>query len=144
MIEENGTVVEVNNDGVWVETVKSSACASCAARNGCGQKLLASAGSGKKFIINVNNPSNITVKADDSVMIGIEEGAFLKATLYIYLVPLLALFIGAMGAELLSLSEGYVIVSALLLMAVSLCFIRYGSKSLFRSCKYQPVLVRVV
>ena len=143
MIEETGTVVEVNNDGVWVETIKNSACASCAARNGCGQKLLASAGDGKRMVVNVSNPHEFQVKAQDSVLIGVEEGAFLKATLYIYLVPLIALFLGALVGELLSLSEGGIILCSLLSLSVSLIGVKYCSKTLFRSCKYQPVLVKV-
>lgn len=143
MIEENGTVVEISNGEVWVETVKRSACASCAARNGCGQKLLASAGEGKRFIFKVNNPNNLAVNAEDTVLIGIEEGAFLKATLFMYLIPLLALFVGAIGADALGLSEGYIILSSLSFLAIGLIFIRFGSRSLFRSYKYQPTLVKV-
>lgn len=143
MIEENGTVVEVNAEGIWVETIKSSACASCAARNGCGQKLLASAGDGKRMVVNVSNPHQLHVDAHDSVVIGVEEGAFLKATLYVYLVPLVALFLGALGAELLDLSEGYIILSALLALSAGLVGVKYCSMTLFKSCKYQPVLVKV-
>jgi len=143
MIEETGTVVDVNNDGIWVETIKSSACASCAARNGCGQKLLASVGDGKSMVVNVSNPHEFQVSAQDSVLIGVEEGAFLKATLYVYLVPLIALFLGALVGELLSLSEGGIILCSLLSLSVSLIGVKYCSKTLFRSCKYQPVLVKV-
>ncbi|MGH1462047.1 MAG: SoxR reducing system RseC family protein [Neptuniibacter sp.] len=143
MIEESGTVVDLNDDGIWVETVKESACGSCAVRNGCGQKLLASAGDGKSFVVNVSNPSHLQVNTNDSVLIGVEEGAFLKATLYVYLVPLLALFLGALVGELLSLTEGYIILCALLSLIVSLFGIRFFSKVLFRSCKYQPVLLKI-
>jgi sigma-E factor negative regulatory protein RseC len=144
MIEETATVVGVDNSGVWVETVKNSACGSCAARNGCGQKLLASSGAGKRFVINVLNPSNISVQPQDSVLIGIEEGAFIKATLYVYLLPLIALFVGAFIAQQLALPEGYVILSALGLMCISLLMIRFGSAPLFRSCKYQPILMKII
>jgi len=143
MIEETGTVVDVNDEGVWVETIKSSACGSCAARNGCGQKLLASVGDGKRMVVNVVNPNNLQVNIQDQVLIGIEEGAFLKATLFVYLVPLVALFIGAYVAEYFSFSEGYIILSALLSLTISLIVVKYCSRTLFRSCKYQPVLVKV-
>jgi sigma-E factor negative regulatory protein RseC len=143
MIEETGKVVEINAQGVWVETVKQSACSSCAARSGCGQKLLASVGQGKRFIFKVNNPSNFKVLADDDVLIGIEEGAFLKATLFMYLTPLLALFLGAFIADFVGMSEGIVISISFVSLFVGFLFVRYGSHSLFHSCKYQPTLMKV-
>lgn len=143
MIEEVGKVVEVNSQGVWVETVKQSACSSCAARSGCGQKLLASVGQGKRFIFRVNNPNNLSVITDDDVLIGIEEGAFLKATVFMYLIPLLALFLGAFITDMLGFAEGAVIIVSFVSLIVGFLFVRYGSSSLFRSYKYQPTLMRV-
>lgn len=144
MIKENGKVVDVDSQGVWVETVKQSACGSCAARNGCGQKLLASVGQGKRFVFKVNNPDNLSVLADDEVLIGIEEGSFLKATLFMYLTPLLALFMGAVVADMLGASEGVMILWSFASLVVGFLFVRFGSYSLFRSCKYQPTLMKVI
>lgn len=42
MLTETGRVIAIDDDGVWVETLKQSACHQCKARKGCGQKLLAS------------------------------------------------------------------------------------------------------
>ena len=144
MIKENGKVVDVDSQGVWVETVKQSACGSCAARNGCGQKLLASVGQGKRFVFKVNNPDNLSVLADDEVLIGIEEGSFLKATLFMYLTPLFALFMGAVVADMLGASEGGMILWSFASLVVGFLFVRFGSYSLFRSCKYQPTLMKVI
>jgi sigma-E factor negative regulatory protein RseC len=144
MIEESGKVVNVDSQGVWVETVRQSACSSCAARNGCGQKLLASVGQGKRFVFKVNNPNNLVVTEDDDVLIGIEEGSFIKATIFMYLIPLLALFVGALLAESAQLSEGYVILISFFSLILGFVFVRYGSTSFFRSCKYQPTLMRVI
>ncbi|WP_286237120.1 SoxR reducing system RseC family protein [Neptuniibacter halophilus] len=144
MIQENGKVVQVDAHGIWVETQRQSACASCAARNGCGQKLLASVGEGKRFIFRVNNPEQLQVRTDDQVMVGIEEGAFMKATLFIYLVPLLALFIGAVVADALFGNELAIIAMAFAFLLTGFLLVRYGSATLFRSCRYQPVLMKVV
>lgn len=144
MIQEAGKVVDIDSQGVWVETVRQSACSSCAARNGCGQKLLASVGQGKRFIFKVNNPDNLSVSADDNVLIGIEEGSFLKATLFMYAAPLLMLFVGALLAEILGLSEGYMIFVSFAFLILGFVFVRFGSHSLFSSCKYQPTLMKVI
>ena len=142
MIEEQGIVVDVNEEEIWVETLKQSACSSCAARNGCGQKLLASAGSGKRFIFKVTNPNHLEVRKEDKVIVGIEEGAFMKATVFMYLLPLIALFIGAVLAQTLGASESMVILSAFLGLIASLLVIRFGGKSLFTSKQYQPTLLK--
>lgn len=144
MIEENGRVVSVDEKGVWVETVKASACASCAAKSGCGQKLLASIGEGKRFVFAVSNPKSLDVAENDSVLIGIEEGAFLKATLFMYLIPLLALIAGALISQSVGASEGYVILSAFVLFGFGLLGVRRFSGNFFSSCQYQPRLLRIL
>lgn len=144
MIHEQGRVVSVDAEGIWVETTKSSACASCAARNGCGQKLLNSAGAGKAFVFQVTNPSQLQVNSEDQVIVGIEESAFLKATLFVYLIPLLGLFIGAAIPALAGIAELYVIISAFLCMFLGFAVVKYGSLPLFQSYKYQPTLMRVI
>lgn len=143
MIEENGTVVDINPEGIWVETIKQSACSSCAAKNGCGQKLLASAGAGKRFIFKVSNPENLQVRTNDKVVVGVPESAFIKATLFMYLVPLMMLFLGAFVAEMLGLPESAVIVAAFSALAVGLLLVRFGSHALLGSSQYQPALVKV-
>lgn len=144
MIEESGKVVEVNEQGVWVETMRQSACASCAARNGCGQKLLVQAGQEKRFIFRVNNPTSLDVKADDSVLLGIEEGAFIKATVFMYLLPLLALFLGAVIGDFVWGDELVVIASAFISLIAGFVFVRFSSSAFFSSCQYQPTLIKVI
>lgn len=144
MLEESGRVVDVDDNGVWVETIKMSACSSCTARSGCGQSLLASVGQGKRSIICVDNPSELRVVADDNVVIGIGESAFMRISLLLYLLPLLSLFIGAAIASSLILSEPAVIGFGLLGLAVGLLTVRFISRTYMTSCKYHPVLLQVV
>ena len=144
MLEETGRVVDVDDDGVWVETIKQSACASCTARNGCGQKLLASVGQGKRSVICVDNPSHLHVAAEDNVVIGIGENAFMRISLLIYLLPLLALFLGAAIASTLGLSEPAVIGSGLAGLGIGLVIVRFISRTYMTSCKYHPVLLKVI
>lgn len=144
MLEESGRVVDVDSDGVWVETIKMSACGSCSARSGCGQSLLASVGQGKRSVICVDNPNRLHVAADDNVVIGIGENAFMRISLLLYLFPLLALFAGAAIAGSLSLGEPVVIGCGLLGLTVGLVVVRYISRTHMTSCKYHPVLLKVV
>ncbi|MBO6849160.1 MAG: SoxR reducing system RseC family protein [Marinobacter sp.] len=103
MISESGKVVAVDGDRVWVQTIRNSACQSCSARQGCGQRALASATGGRANQIRVLNRLNAQV--GDDVMLAIEETALLRASLLVYAVPLLLMVAGAMIGHQLSGSE---------------------------------------
>lgn len=144
MLEESGRVVDIDADGVWVETVKMSACSSCSARNGCGQSLLASVGQGKRSVICVDNPDDIRVVPDDQVVIGIGEHAFMHMSLLLYLVPLVTLFFGALIATMLALGEPAVIGSGVVGLILGLLVVRFISRTYMTSCHYHPVLLKVI
>lgn len=144
MLEESGRVVNVDVDGVWVETVKMSACASCSARNGCGQSLLASVGQGKRSVICVDNPEALRVSPDDEVVIGIGEHAFMHMSVLLYLVPLVTLFLGALLATMFALGEPAVIGSGVLGLVLGLVLVRFVSRTYMTSCQYHPVLLKVI
>lgn len=143
MLEESARVVDVDADGVWVETVKVSACSSCSARSSCGQALLASVGQGKRSVICVENPTGLSVMPDDQVMIGIEEGAFMRISALLYLIPLLAMFISSALAKMLVLGEPVVIGSGVAGLVGGLVVVRIISRTMMTSCKYHPVLLKV-
>jgi len=95
MIEELAVVVKTENHQVWVESRQSGACA------GCGQKASCSALAignviGKKAVA---ADSRISLRVGDEVIVAVDEGLVLKASLLLYLLPLLAMFMGAGMAE---------------------------------------------
>lgn len=142
MIEEQGRVVDIDNEGVWIEVEKQSACAACSARAGCGQRLLAERSAAKRVVICVENRADVSVSVDDRVVVGIEEGAFMKASLALYLLPLLTLIAGAGIADLLQWSEGVVAIFGLSGLLAGLLAVRYISRHWHRAHEYQPVLMR--
>lgn len=89
MITETGKVVAVTGEHAWVQTIRTSACQSCAARNGCGQKVLATATGGRANQVRVFNSVNARVGED--VTLGIDESALLGASMLVYALPLLLL-----------------------------------------------------
>lgn len=143
MIEEHGTVVEVDHEGVWIEVQKQSACASCNARAGCGQRLLAERSAGQQVVICVENPQQLVVAVDDAVVVGIAEGAFVKASLALYLLPLLLLFLGAGLADMLLLGEGVTALAGMLGLLSGLGVVRLVSHRWQRAREYHPVLMRL-
>lgn len=97
MITETGQVVAESGDRVWVMTIRQSACQSCSARHGCGQKALATMSQGKANQILVDN--TLGARVGDQVTLAIEETALLGASLLVYALPLLLLVAGAVAGH---------------------------------------------
>ncbi len=97
MITETGKVVAVTGDRAWVQTIRASACESCSARSGCGQRVLASASGGRANQVLVRNHLGAVV--GDEVSVAIEESALLSASLLVYALPLLLMVLGAVAGQ---------------------------------------------
>ncbi|WP_300492285.1 SoxR reducing system RseC family protein, partial [uncultured Alcanivorax sp.] len=53
MLLEQGTVVAVEADAIWVETVRASTCGACKAKAGCGHHLVNQQQSGQRAHLRV-------------------------------------------------------------------------------------------
>jgi len=92
LVEESGLIVDVDDDKVWVETIRTSACDSCKAQKGCGHGLLNKASSGQRFTLDVQR-NGIPAKVGDIALVGIPEDSILKASLIGYLLPIVLLIL---------------------------------------------------
>ncbi|WP_288373165.1 SoxR reducing system RseC family protein, partial [uncultured Marinobacter sp.] len=96
MITETGKVVALKGDRAWVQTIRTSACQSCSARSGCGQRALASVSGGRANQILVAN--TVDARVGDEVVIGVDEQSVLTASLAVYGLPLVLMVLGSIGA----------------------------------------------
>lgn len=144
MIEETGTIVKIEHQKIWIEMVKQSACTSCSAQKGCGQSLLAKIGDGKRLLIQAENPDQLAVSVDDRVVLGVEEKSFITASLIVYLLPIVSMFLLAVAFQLQGSSEPVVIAAAAVGLAAGFLLTRLLSNRLARSCSYRPVLLRII
>lgn len=117
MIEEHATVVEKGSGQVWLETVRNSACGSCAARAGCGQPLMSKVLGGKAQAQRNRLPVQTedgNLRVGDQVVLGIPEASVVAGAFWLYLAPILALLAGAVlgqfatGNDWVALSMGTV------------------------------------
>ncbi|RGP54494.1 SoxR reducing system RseC family protein [Pseudomonas abyssi] len=124
MIEERGRVLSVEPGAVWVETVRSSTCGNCAAKAGCGQGLLQRLGSGaaRGFVRALTDRQ---WQVGDEVIIGVPEDALVRGALWVYLMPLFALFVAALSAQALGAGEPQVILAALAGLAFGFVLLRW-------------------
>ena len=90
-IIESGRVVAVEETGVWVETIRSSACGSCAARSGCGHRTLAGVLTSDKGLVRARESDQLKAAAcsiNDRVEISIRGSTLTKSALTLYGGPL--------------------------------------------------------
>jgi len=100
MLIETGRVVAVENDSLWVETIRQSTCGSCAAQQGCGHSLLNRIGDGKRNYVRVLGSTQAVgaCAVDDQVRISIPDQVILRGSLVVYVLPLTSMLALASGA----------------------------------------------
>ncbi|MDG2501640.1 MAG: SoxR reducing system RseC family protein [Porticoccaceae bacterium] len=96
MILETGTVVAVEADSLWVETIQRSTCEACAAEKGCGQRVLSKlTGKTNRIRVLFDSQSSKKVSPGQSVTIGIPEDVIVSGSILVYLLPVVSAVIGA-------------------------------------------------
>ena len=144
MIEELAVVVKIENHQVWVESGQNSACGGCQQKASCSSNALDSVLKKKSVPVD----SDIQLKTGDQVMVAIDENLLLRASLLLYLLPLIALFTGAGIADWLLDNSLYadlwIAGSALLSFLFSLWLINKAQSLLILNYYARPVVVRKV
>ena len=140
MIEDIGKVVRVADDKAFIEVERSSACAQCGLQE--AEELAA----GGKVVFEAYNMAGANI--GDRVRVQVRTGAYAKASLYIYGIPVLFLMIGAIAgayaATILKLSSDTM--SALFAMGglvvgfIMLFLLRKRTNK----TEYMPVVVEVI
>jgi sigma-E factor negative regulatory protein RseC len=143
MIEESAVVVKIENHQVWVESGQNSACGGCLQKASCAASAVGSVLKKKPVPVDCD----IQLKTGDRVMVAIDESLLLRASLLLYLVPLIALFTGASMADWLLdnmlYADLWIAGSAVLSFLVSLWVINKAQGLLILSYA-RPVVVRKV
>lgn len=140
MITETGKVVAVHGDQIWVQTIQTSACQSCSARAGCGQRALAAVSGGRANQILVENTA--AARVGDEVVIGVDEQSLLTASLAVYGLPLmLMLTFSGLAHQGLGASEPMTILAALVGLGSGFGVVRW--RHIGSSDRFQPTLLRV-
>jgi sigma-E factor negative regulatory protein RseC len=145
MIEELAIVVKIENHQVWVESGQNSACGRCQQKASCTTNALGSVLKKKSVPVD----SDIQLKTSDEVMVAIDESLLLRASLLLYLLPLIALFTGAVIADWLLAdnvlyADLWIAGSAVLSFLSSLWLINKAQSLLILNYYARPVVVRKI
>lgn len=140
MITETGKVVALTGNQAWVQTIRNTACQSCSVRQGCGQRVLASATGGRASQVLVAN----TMQADvgDEVTLGIDEQALLGASLLVYALPLSLMVVASVAGHQLSGGQDPVAIAGAL-VGLAAGFLLSRKLQGMHGNRYEPKLLRV-
>ncbi len=97
MNQEWVTVSQIDAGGIWVESLQRSACDSCSAKAGCGQRTLSQLGRPIRLWID----SEEQFAVDQQVLVELPSGGLAFSALLLYGVPLLALLLAALFGQVL-------------------------------------------
>jgi sigma-E factor negative regulatory protein RseC len=89
MIEELATGVDMNSESITVVCDVKSACSGCKQLDSCGSGQVAKAFPQKQLSIDLI--TELAVKKDDTVVIGLSEQCVLESAWQVYLLPVLFL-----------------------------------------------------
>ncbi|WP_409523726.1 SoxR reducing system RseC family protein [Nitrincola sp. MINF-07-Sa-05] len=144
MLEEAALVTRVKGAGISVKTVRKSACDSCQSEAGCGQKRITQLLIREATDMSIDNPDGVEVEVGNQVLIGLNEGALVRASLILYLLPLVTMILAVLVSSQLVEHELLQVLAAVVgLLAGFLCG-RILSARLLSTGDYRPVLLRVV
>jgi sigma-E factor negative regulatory protein RseC len=97
MIHQQATVLAINGKHVEIEVQRQSSCGDCSLSKSCGVGALGRLLGRRDKLVITNNELNL--KRGDHILLGIPERGLLSASLLVYGLPLLMLFVAAMIAH---------------------------------------------
>jgi len=135
LIETPARVTRSDGASTWVASEAPSSCGACAGK-GCGSSVFNRLWHPDNPEFHVDNP--IGAQPGEAVVVGLPDGALLKASAAAYVVPLLALLLGAALGQLLGSGE----LAAALGSLIGLLLAGTGLKIRRPAQAGQPVILR--
>lgn len=135
---EAAQVVDVDTDGVWLETGVQRGCANCREGRGCGVSIFQ-----RLFRLprhRVFLPTDERLSVGDHVVIAMAQRALLIASLWLYMAPLAALLLSALVLDLAFSIEWLTVVGGLAGLVGMLVIVRGRQTRQARSGRFFPIL----
>lgn len=142
MLEERGRVVAVEAGAVWVETQRRGSCGQCEAQASCGTGIWQQALRPRAHHLRARTGA-LQPALGDWVVLGVADGVVLQGALVLYLVPLVALVLGAGLGQWLGGREWISIVGAVAGLGLGLVAVRWRSRWEAGQAERQPVVLRI-
>lgn len=142
MIYEKGRIVAIESEGIWVETIMRSTCNSCSAEKGCGQSLMTKLSGHTSYIwVLLQGRDAGQYQTGDAIEIGVPESLVANGSLFVYLVPLLAMLLACGLAHQQWGHEGMTVLNAFIGLFAGGLLVRWHAHRTRFDSRFQPVLV---
>jgi sigma-E factor negative regulatory protein RseC len=142
MILETGRIVAIEPQGVWVETIRKSACGSCKAEKGCGQSLINKWDGHTSYIwVLLDGRDPAEYQLGDEIQIGIPEEVVAKGAILAYMLPLVTLVIATALAHYQFGNDGITTLFGFAGLIFGGLMVRWYSQRTRLDNELQPVLV---
>lgn len=132
MLIQQAVIVKIDEQGIWVRAARQSACGNCQQQKSCQQSSDWLKNSAQSSLILVS-ASQLGVNIGDTVEIAMPEQQLWQGLIYLYILPLLALTLGAIIGQWYAQEIGAVLFSACAFV-VSLVSIHYTQQRQHDNC----------
>ncbi|MCU7844327.1 MAG: SoxR reducing system RseC family protein [Candidatus Thiodiazotropha sp. (ex Monitilora ramsayi)] len=140
MLEETAMVVEANTDYLWVETRSRSGCSQCS--SSCTTSVVSKLFGMKRNRLKLEN--TLGAVAGDSVVVGIPDELLVRASVWAYLFPLLAMFAVSATGGVMGVGEGAQVLLAMVGLAAGFALVRWSTSRQGARQRFRPSLLRIV
>lgn len=140
MLEQDATVVESNEDQIWVEAISRSSCSQCSTTS-CSTSVISKLFGLKRNLLKMEN--TLQAKAGDQVIIGIPDNVLVKASVWAYLVPIISMVLFTLLAVVEGFGDGLQVLFALVGLGAGFLMVGRLTRSGKQGGAFDPLLLRV-
>lgn len=141
MLEEIALVVEADSELLWIETRTRSSCSHCA-NDTCGTSVLAKIFAVKRNRVQLEN--TLAAEAGEQVIIGMPDDLLVRAAIWAYLVPLIAMVLFTLIASMAGASDGLQSLLAMAGLAIGFLVVQKYTTGSRSKTHFKPRLLRKV
>lgn len=134
--QQEGVVLSASEGMAKVKTSRHNDCENCGSCPG-----------NAAIVLDVRNP--VGARPGQRVVIEVKEADMLKSAFIVYMLPLIAIFVGAMlggylAEQMAAAPLWFQVGGGGLAFASSVCYIKYFDRSASTDVKKQPVITRIL
>ncbi len=148
MIEESAIVISADAGDITFEIQKTTSCGSCSVNKACGTGIISNYLKPQTIQYTIKN--TIQAKVGDSIVVGINEKAFLFGSFLMYILPLFFILSFAVLGDYIATkaalinSDIFVIVMSGTGFIFSFVFMKYLLKNKLNLVRFNPELIRKI
>lgn len=139
-VQQPATVVALQDGWVTLSTIRLNTCAQCSMKAGCGQRMLNQAACDRSQI-ELPQPQDMELTVGQDVQVAIPQGTFIRASLWVFLWPLLTMLLGATLGQWWFDSEAWIAISGLIGLLLGLLIMRRQVKAQEQESQWQPKII---